>query len=127
VVCLQEERGLYFITRHDLERLERLGLGESDVLGFSGCYHVLRNKTIWQRLTPVLRQRIPLVVKKDDEFYIATTDDLLRQGVVQFYENRSEVIRVGETLYDQIGSLLEHLSKKGLNVYLVGGAIRDYL
>jgi len=42
---------------------------------------------------PILRQRIPLVVKKDDEFYIATTDDLLRQGVVQFYENRSEVIR----------------------------------
>jgi len=35
---------------------------------------------------PILRQRIPLVVKKDDEFYIATTDDLLRQGVVQFYE-----------------------------------------
>jgi len=33
---------------------------------------------------PILRQRIPLVVKKDDEFYIATTDDLLRQGVVQF-------------------------------------------
>jgi len=35
---------------------------------------------------PILRQRIPLVVKKDNEFYIATTDDLLRQGVVQFYE-----------------------------------------
>jgi len=42
-------------------------------------------------------------------------------------KNRSEVIRVGETLYDQIGSLLEHLAEKGLNVYLVGGAIRDYL
>lgn len=127
VVCLQEERGLYFITRHDLERLERLGLGESDVLGFSRVLPCFEQQDDLAKAYPILRQRIPLVVKKDDEFYIATTDDLLRQGVVQFYENRSEVIRVGETLYDQIGSLLEHLSKKGLNVYLVGGAIRDYL
>ena len=127
VVCLEDERGLYFITRHDLERLERLGLGESDVLAFSRVLPCFGEQDDLAKAYPILRQRIPLAVKKDNEFYIATTDDLLRQGVVQFYENRSEVIRVGETIYDQIGPLLEHLSKKGLNVYLVGGAIRDYL
>lgn len=127
VVCLRSDHTFFYITRQDLERLNRLGYGERNVLSFSEPFPCFKQDEDLSTAYPFLKRRMPLLVEKEDGFYIATTDDLIRQGVLQFYENPSEVLKVGEQVYNQIGPLLSKLTEKGVNVYLVGGAIRDYL
>jgi tRNA nucleotidyltransferase (CCA-adding enzyme) len=127
ISCFLADGGLFFIGRQDLERLERLGLGSESVLPFCTPLPYFEEQQDLASVYYLLRQKIPLAVKKSDGFYIATAEDLLRQGIVHFYENRTEVIKVGQVIYEQLGTVLNALASNGVSVYLVGGAIRDYL
>ncbi|NPV88708.1 polya polymerase [Coprothermobacteraceae bacterium] len=127
VACFEEGGSAYYLGLHDLERLNRLGLGGEPVSAYWEPLPQFAENDELLTAYPMLKRQIPLLVKKEDGLYIATTEELVRQGIIEFFENRSEVLFVGERLYGEMGPILDVLGSAGIAVYLIGGALRDYL